>query len=83
MKRVLNIFGWRFQVDYEVQVQDSQGDFRTWNDGFASLESAIENMNDCIARDVRFNKYIKGVFRVQKKVSFIKYYEPDGKEPSK
>jgi len=80
MNSILNLFGWHLQTDYEVQIQDSQGDFRMWNDGFGSLKSASENMSNCIVNDVRFNNYIKGVFRVQKRVSFIRYYQSNQRQ---
>jgi hypothetical protein len=81
MNRLVSLFGWRLDREWEVQIQDHQKCWVTWTDCLPHKQSAMDTMHSDTAADKRLNPYIRGVFRVQESYVITRCHYPANVRP--
>ena len=69
--------GWH---EWEVQTAEPDGCWRTWSDGFPSLEDAMKSLLADRAAGKRWNQYMTDdmvKWRVERRIVWTRYYEPN------
>jgi hypothetical protein len=76
LKRIVRFFGGFYE--WETQTTEPDGTWRTWSNGFMSLESAMDSLLADRDAGQRWNQYMPDEsvkWRVERRIVWTRYYE--------
>lgn len=74
---IIRLLGGRYE--WETQTTEPDGCWRTWTDGFSSLQDAMESLLADRAAGKRWNPHMPTEsvkWRVERRIVWTRYYEP-------